>query len=46
MISYQIHTVPELCDISLTGLDDSLDIVDTGPKIGKFTLQFRLLLHM
>lgn len=36
--SHQVHTVSQVSDLPLTGLDDPLDVIDAGSKVCQFTL--------
>lgn len=42
---HQVHAVSQVCDLSLAGLDDPLDVVDARAEVCQLTLQLRFLLH-
>lgn len=43
--SHQVHSVSQVSDLPLAGLDDPLDVVDARAKVGQLALELRLLLH-
>lgn len=40
-----VHLLLQVFHLPLSALDDPLDIIDAGPKVGQLTLQLGLLLQ-